>query len=80
MGESKENLYTFNMHKSDETSVPTQKAQFRIMLNYPVCIFSLSSCQPVSYPFKRKNCGHTVIPTLSHQQGHQKKRQKGLWS
>lgn len=35
MGERKENLYTFNMHKSDETSVPTLKAQFRIMLNYP---------------------------------------------
>lgn len=27
--------HALNMHKCDETSVPTQKAQFRIVLNYP---------------------------------------------
>lgn len=35
MGEREENLHALNMHKSDKISVPTQKAQFRIMLNYP---------------------------------------------
>lgn len=35
MGEREENLHALNMHKSNETSVPTQKAQFRIILKHP---------------------------------------------
>jgi len=46
MGQREENLHAFNMHKSDETSVPTQKAQFRIMLNSPGYAYYLKT------PFK----------------------------